>query len=112
MRRLLLLAVATAVLATPAGAAAQDRSCGSVKRPFTDARVAVSVTKGSVSCRTARAVLGRYWRSSTTAFSRSVTVSYRGVRWRCRPTAVMSGANAWGCSTPGQRSIVAGVEVG
>lgn len=110
--RFLPVAVAVLLVLVLAGpAAGQGRSCGEVRRPYTDAQVAVTVTKGSVSCRTARGVLLSYWRASPGAASRARTIQYRGNRWRCVPERIMSGARAWGCSTARQRTIVAGAEV-
>ena len=99
------------VLVLTDSAAGQGRSCGEVRRSYTDAQVAVTVTKGSVSCRTARGVLLTYWRASPGAAARTRTIQYRGNRWRCGPERIMSSARAWGCSTARQRSIVAGAEM-
>ncbi len=112
MRALPVVGVVLLLLALAGSAAAQGRACGEVRRPYTDARVAVTVTKGTAACRTARGVLLRYWGASPGAAARTRTVTYGGRRWRCVPQRVMSGAAAWGCSTARQRSIVAGAQVG
>ncbi|WP_354698037.1 hypothetical protein DSM112329_03699 [Paraconexibacter sp. AEG42_29] len=115
-----LVAVATTLVLLCAGAGTGTgqaaigigRDCGELRRPYTDARVAVTVTKGSAACKTARGVLTAYWRASPGAAARTRTVTYRGNRWRCVPQRVMSGARAWGCSTARERTIVAASEVG
>ena len=112
MRLLQVAVVLQLVLAFAGSAAGQGRDCGKVRRPYTDARVAVTVTKGSAACRTARGVLSSYWRASPGSADRTRTVVYHGTRWRCVPDQVMSGARAWGCSTSRERTIVAGAEVG
>ena len=84
--RFLPVAVAVLLVLVLAGpAAGQDRSCGEVRRSYTDARVAVTVTKGSVSCRTARGVLLTYWRASPGAAARTRTIQYRATAGAASP---------------------------
>ena len=73
------------VLVLTDSAAGQGRSCGEVRRSYTDAQVAVTVTKGSVSCRTARGVLLTYWRASPGAAARTRTIQYRATAGAASP---------------------------
>ena len=68
-----------------------------MKRPFTDARPLVTITKGSIACSTARGVMSKYWHRSVDAFSRRVRLRYRGIRWVCFPTSGGEIPNRWAC---------------
>ena len=96
MRRAALM---TALLASVAAAAPATaaRSCGTVDRQFTDARPLVTITKGSIRCRTARGVMRAYWGTSVDAFTRTVRLRHAGIRWICRPTVVDDVPNRWAC---------------
>ena len=71
--------------------------CGSIRRPFTDARPLVSITKGSLRCATARGVMRAYWNRSVDAFTRTVRLRHAGIRWVCRPTVAGEVPTRWAC---------------
>jgi hypothetical protein len=99
-RRLRTAGAATVIagaLAAGAPHAQAATDCGSARRPFTDARPLVSITKGDMACSTARGVMRRYWNRSVDAFSQTVRLRYRGVRWVCRPTSGGEVPNRWVC---------------
>jgi hypothetical protein len=82
------------IIAVPAEAAT---NCGSVRRPFTDARPSVTVTKGSIKCSTARGVMSKYWGTTVTAFRSTVALRYRGIHWVCKPTVRGEVPSRWAC---------------
>ena len=89
--------LSTLVFAAGAMPAEAATNCGSVRRPFTDARPLVTITKGSLTCATARGVMRAYWKRSVDAFSRRVRLRYRGIRWVCFPTTAGEVPNRWAC---------------
>ena len=90
-------AVSVALCAAGAAPASAARSCGTAKRPFTDARPAVSITKGRIQCSTARGVMRAYWKRDVSAFTKTVRLRYAGIRWVCRPTVGGEVPNRWAC---------------
>jgi hypothetical protein len=91
--------VAAASAVAPADASA-DRRCGAVPRQFTDGVAEVVVRRGALRCATARGLLRRYWGTRVDAFSRTLSVRFAGIRWRCGPT-VSDFPLRWACEGGG-----------
>ncbi len=103
MSRICLAALFGCCLVLAASPPAQAaRGCGLTTRPYTDARVLVTVLKGNLRCRTAKRVLRTYWRSEVTAFEQTRRIRVGGIRWTCRPTSGDSLPKGWTCAGGGQ----------